>query len=120
MGETVVLRGVEQQRLVVLNRVLMGDLTAAEAAAVLERSVRQVRRMLAAYRKEGAAALAHGNRGRTPANALSNEVRQRVVELARTKYVGCNQQQMSELVAQHEGICISRSTLRNILGQNGV
>src|SRR4051794_24623767 len=48
MGETVVLRGVEHQRLVVLNRVLMGDLTAAEAATVRERSVRQVRRMLAA------------------------------------------------------------------------
>ena len=67
MWETVSLTGTEQQRLVVLNRVLVGDLTAAEAAAALGRSVRQVRRMLAAYRKEGAAALAHGNRGRTPA-----------------------------------------------------
>ena len=48
MRVTVVLRGVEQQRLVVLNRVLMGDLTAAEAATVRERSVRQGRRMVAA------------------------------------------------------------------------
>jgi hypothetical protein len=40
--------------MVVLNRELVGDLTAAEAAA-LERQVRQVRRMVAAYRKEGAA-----------------------------------------------------------------
>ncbi len=38
MGETVVLRGTDQQRLVVLNRVLLGDLTAAEAATVLEMS----------------------------------------------------------------------------------
>jgi predicted DNA-binding transcriptional regulator YafY len=64
MWETVHLNGMEQQRLVVLNRVLVGDLTAAEAADAVGRSVRQVRRMLAAYRKEGAAALAHGNRGR--------------------------------------------------------
>jgi hypothetical protein len=35
-----------------------------EAAVVLEVSVRQVRRLLAAYRQEGVAALAHGNRGR--------------------------------------------------------
>jgi hypothetical protein len=48
MGVTVVLNGTEQQRLVVLNRVLVGDLTGAEAAAALGRSVRQVRRMLAA------------------------------------------------------------------------
>ncbi len=47
MWETVTLTGTEQQRLVVLNRVLVGDLTAAQAAAALERSVRQVRRMLA-------------------------------------------------------------------------
>ena len=64
MRETVLLCGAEQQRLVVLNRMLVGDLTAAEAAAVLGRSVRQVRRMLAAYRKEGAAALVHGDHER--------------------------------------------------------
>jgi helix-turn-helix protein len=61
MWETVLLTGKEQIRLVVLNRVLVGDLTAADAAAALALSVRQVRRLLAAYRKEGAAALAHGN-----------------------------------------------------------
>src|SRR5919108_756839 len=104
----------------VLNRVLEGQLTAAQAGELVGLSVRQIRRMMAVYKKEGAAALAHGNRGRTPANALSNEVKERVVELARTRYKGCNHQHMSELVAEHEGICISRSTLRNILGQNGV
>jgi hypothetical protein len=33
MWETVILTGVEQQRLVVLNKMVMGDLTGAEAAA---------------------------------------------------------------------------------------
>jgi hypothetical protein len=67
MWETVLLSGTEQPRLVVLNRVLMGDVTAVEAATALEWSVG---RILAACRKEGAAALAHGNRGRTPAHGL--------------------------------------------------
>jgi transposase len=114
MGETVVLSGTEQQRLVVLNRVLMGDLTAAEAAAALERSVRQVRRMLAAYRKEGAAALAHGNRGRTPAHALEARRCQQVVDLARTKYPGLNDSHLSEVLAEQEGLVLSRSTVRRL------
>ena len=114
MWETVVLTGAEQQRLVVLNRVLAGDLTAADAAAILERSVRQVRRMMAAYRKEGAAALAHGNRGRTPAHGLDPALGQRVVELARTTYVGFNDTHLSEVLAEREGIALSRHTVRRL------
>ena len=106
--------GTEQQRLVVLNRVLMGDLTAAEAAAALERSVRQVRRMLAAYRKEGAAALAHGNRGRTPAHALDPALGQRVIALAQTTYAGLNDTHLSELLAEEAGNSLSRHTVRRL------
>ena len=114
MWETVLLSGTEQQKLVVLNRVLMGDLTAAEAAIALQRSVRHVRRILAAYRKEGAAALAHGNRGRTPAHALNPTVAQRVVELTRTRYGGLNDTHLSEVLAEEEGIALSRSTVRRL------
>jgi transposase len=113
MWETVSLNGTEQQRLVVLNRVLMGDLTAADAADALGRSVRQVRRMLAAYRKEGAA-LAHGNRGRTPAHALAPALKERVIELARTTYAVCNDTHLSELLAEREGIVLSRHTVRRL------
>lgn len=114
MWETVSLNGADQQRLVVLNRVLVGDLTAAEAAGALGRSVRQVRRMLAAYRKEGAAALAHGNRGRTPAHALDPALGQRVIALARTRYAGCNDTHLSELLAEREGIAVSRHAVRRV------
>jgi transposase len=115
MQETVTLSKREQQRLVVMNGVLGGQCTVAEAAGVLGLSVRQVRRIMAAYRQEGAAALAHGNRGSIPANAVTTAVRQRVVELARGTYAGCNHQHLSELLAEREQIAISRSALRRIL-----
>jgi transposase len=114
MGVTVVLNGTEQQRLVVLNRMLMGGLTGADAAAALGLSVRQVRRMLAAYRKEGAAALAHGNRGHTPAHALDPALGQRVIALAQTTYAGLNDTHLSELLAEEEGIILSRHTVRRL------
>ena len=49
-------------------------------------SARHTMRILAAYRQEGAAALAHGNRGRRPANATPETMATHVVHLARTRY----------------------------------
>ena len=110
----------EQKRLVVLNQVEVGKMTGREAAEVLDRSVRHVRRILAAYRKEGAAALAHGNRGRKPHHALDPNLRKRVLELARSTYAGCNNQHFTELLTEREGIALSRSSVRRILLGAGI
>ena len=83
-------------------------------------SVRQVRRLLARYRKEGAAALAHGNRGRSPYNKLDDGVRAKVADLAGFKYGGFNTQHLSEIMAEREGVRLSRSTVRRILLQSGM
>jgi transposase len=86
--EIVTLNGKEQRRLMVLNGVEVGRISAREAAEVLGLSLRHVRRILAAYRKEGATALAHGNRGRKPYHALNEGLRKRVLELAQSTYAG--------------------------------
>jgi transposase len=104
----------------VFNRVLGGQLTVLEAAGLLALSERQAQRILAAYREEGAAALAHGNRGRQPVNALSAELKAKVVELTRTRYAGCNYQFLSELLDEHDAIAISRSSVRRILLAEGI
>ena len=91
-----------------------------EAAKVMGVSERHGWRILAAYRKEGAAALAHGNRGRTPANVTSLAIREQVVTLAKGRYSGVNHTHLAELLAEREGIMISRSTLRRILIEAGL
>ena len=75
---------------------------------------------LTAYRKEGASALAHGNRGRKPVNTIGEELRQQVVDLAGDKYYGFNQQHFTEKLADKEGISLSRSTVRRILLARGI
>jgi hypothetical protein len=52
MEANIILNRDEQQRLIVLNAVLAGQSTVAEAAASLGLSDRQVRRVVAAYRRE--------------------------------------------------------------------
>ena len=120
MKETITLNTQEQKRVMVLNRLLVGQLTAAEAAVVLNLSERQVRRLSAAYRKEGAAALAHGNRGRKPSQTISEGVRQQVIQLASTTYAGCNYQHLRDLLAERDGIELSRTSVRRILLAAGI
>ena len=120
MKETLTLNTQEQKRVIVLNRLLVGQLTAAEAAVLLNLSERQVRRLCAAYRKEGAAALAHGNRGRKPVQTISEEVQHQVIQLATTTYTGCNYQHLRDLLAERDGIELSRTSVRRILLAAGI
>ena len=110
----------EQTRLQVLNRMVARQLTAGEATTILGVSERHTWRMLAAYRKEGAAALAHGNRGRRPPNAVAEETRQLVISFARTRYAGLNHTHLTEMLAEREGMVLTRSTVHGILLSAGV
>jgi len=110
----------EQNRLLVLNQVGAGRISGQQAAEVMGISLRHTRRLMAAYRKEGAAALAHGNRGRKPKHALSSELKNQVLELAKLKYDGCNHQQFTEFLEEREGISLSRSSVRRILLGGGI
>src|SRR6266567_2201369 len=101
MTETITLNTQEQKRMMVLTRLL-------------------VRRLLAAYQKEGAAALAHGNRGRKPVQSSSEEVRRQVIELAPTTYAGCNYQHPRDLLADRDDIQLSRASVRRIMLAAGI
>ena len=92
----------------------------ADAAGLMGVSERHAWRLLAAYREEGAAAIAHGNRGRRPSTATAAEVQERVLALAQGRYAGFNHSHLTEVLAGREGIHLSRSTVRRVLLAGGV
>ena len=110
----------EQTRLQVLNSLLAEHMTLDQAATLMGVSPRHTRRILADYRKNGAASLAYGHRGRKPANAIPEATRSRVVHLARTVYEGANHTHLSELLSEREGLDMGRTTLRRILVNAGL
>ena len=110
----------EGKRSLIITQIDRGLLTGVQAAELMGVSVRQVRRILGAYRGEGAAGLAHGNRGRRPSHSIDPTVRQRVLDLARTTYRGCNDQHLSELLEEREHLALSRSSVRRILRDGGL
>lgn len=68
----------------------------AEAAELLELSERHVKRFKAAYDAAHPRWVHQGNQNRVPANAISDEVRKQVVELASGKYAGFNDSHRQE------------------------
>ncbi len=118
--EGVTLSPTEQRRLVILGQLDRRALTVREAATLLGRSARQTYRLRAAWLKEGAAGLAHGNRGRAPPNTLPVALKEKVRELAAGEYAGVNICHLTELLAEREGITVSRSTLRRVFIQAGL
>ena len=110
----------EQARLQVLNSVLEYQLPRSQMAEIMGINERQLRRILAAYRKEGAAALVHGNRGRQPRNTIPEEITDAVIVMAREKYAGFNHSHLSEVLAEREGIHLSRQTVSRFLNRHGL
>jgi transposase len=105
----------ELQRIKVVENAMLGKLTVAEAAELLQLSERQVKRLKRRHEPEAGEWVHHGNRGRSPANAIADSVRQTVEELARGKYTGFNDSHLQEKLTTAEGISISRSSVQRIL-----
>ena len=110
----------EQSRLQVLNSLAAEHMTLDQAAELMGVTSRHTRRILAAYRERGAAALAHGHRGRRPVNATPEALVVDLAHLARTRYAGVNHTHLAELLAEREGIHIGRTTLRRVLLDAGL
>ncbi len=120
MKETVTVNSQDQQRIKILNQLLGGALSIAQAASLLKCTERHVSRLKAGYREKGAAAVVHGNRGRVSSRRISQEVREQVVALACGTYAGCNQHHLRDLLEEREQIKLSRASVRRILQEAGV
>ena len=112
----------ERMRALVLRRVVAGRLTIPEAALLLGLSERSVWRLKSRFvaAELDPAALAHGNAGRVAAHRLDPALTSRVVSFARDGYAGINDTHLAELLAEREGISLSRSSIRRILRRAGI
>lgn len=111
---------VEQRRAWVLTKVIAGEVEVAEAAGLLGLSERSIWRLKRRFGKEGPAGLVHGNRGRVSSRRVDEATRQQVQALARGRYDGANDSHLAELLAEAEGITLSRVSVRRILRAAGI
>ncbi len=114
MNGNVTLNRKEQLRLKVVTEIEAGRLTGQEAATLLGLSLRHTRRLVARYRAEGAAALAHGNRGVASRRRLPEETRAAIVQLAQEAYHDYNDSHFTDELGERHDIHVSRSTVRRL------
>ena len=79
------------------------------------KSIRQINRLIAGYKKYGKEFFVHGNRGRKPAHALSDLDKDTIVELYESKYFDCTYTQFTEYLAERENIFLSVPEVGQIL-----
>jgi transposase len=91
----------------------------ADAAETLGVTTRQLRRLKSKYAQKGEEGLIHGNRGRKPKHALTEEVKSEVLRLFEEKYSDSNFCHCSELLEEREGISLSPSSISRILKSAG-
>jgi transposase len=119
--ETLTLTRAELKKVVVVEKILEGQMTNREGAAVLGLTERQVIRLKKKYRTGGGAQeLIHKNRGRKPKHALPDEVKERAAALYTAKYHGSNNCHFAELLEEHESLQLSHSSVRRILLSKGI
>lgn len=85
------------------------------ASIKLKRSIRQIDRMIAGYKEYGKEFFIHGNRGRKPSIALSEDLKTEIELLYTNKYFDCTYTAFKEYLETRENIKLSLNEVRVIL-----
>lgn len=103
-----------------LRMVLDGRLSLTEASEKMGLSYRQAKRLKKSFECDGIAGLLHSNRGRVPVNKISDDLRSKVLTLSEERYCQFNDSHFTEMLAEREGISLSRETVRKIRREDGI
>lgn len=121
VGEDTVIMSVKELRRVhVIRQVMEKRLRQREAGALLELTVRQVRRLVQRMRAEGDAGLAHRGRSRPSNRRIPEKVKARGLKLYETRYGDFGPTLAAEKLAERHGMTVSAETLRGWLLAKGV
>jgi len=105
----------EVNRYKVITEVIQRHLKVKDAAKILKRSERQVYRIKARVKKEGAKGVIHKTKGKRGPRWLTDKIKNRIGSLYKNKYEGFNLTHMTEFLNEEEKIKVSRESLRAIL-----
>ena len=110
----------ELKKINVISQANQGLITVKEAALALGLSERQVQRLKKKVRELGPEAVIHQNTGKKPSNAISDETKAKILELASSENLkNCNFMHMKDILSEYFGIEVGYATLHDLLLSNG-
>lgn len=105
----------ENERLLVINKLLREEINGSEASNQLGLTVRHVRRLKKRVRDKGAMGLVHLNRGKISNNKLDKEKINKIVSLIKKHYFDFKPTLAKEKLKEKHNIEIGKETLRQIM-----
>lgn len=105
----------EINRLEVMQRLDKKQLSQKEAGRILDLSMRQIKRLLKAYRGEGARGLISKQRGRVSNNRLPEKTRQQALDLLKTNYQGFGPTLAHEKLVEKDKLTLSKESVRKLM-----
>jgi transposase len=115
MDQLLAMSSKERNRLEVMQRVAKKEMSQKEAGTILGVSVRQIKRLLKAYREKGAEGLVSKHRGRQGNNRLGEEVKKKALNLLKTKYQGFGPTLAHEKLVEKENLKLSDESVRKLM-----
>jgi len=118
-GDILMMRPIELKRLELIKKAIGKELTQLEVSEFLVVSQRQVRRIVRRVREMGSKGVIHQNRGKSNGRRITDAIKAKVLRVYGSKYKDFGATLASEKLAKHEGIKLSRETLRKWLRVEG-
>ena len=119
MNELISMSPHELSRAEVMQQLKTKKLTQAQAAASLNVTVRQVKRLWRAYRAGGAKALISKRRGQPSNNRLATEVKDQARQLIAQRYADFGPTLAHEKLTEVHGLTLSVETVRKLMVADG-
>jgi len=118
-GDIMVMRQSELKRLELIKKSIAKQLTQLEVSKFLGLSLRQVKRIVKRVRMYGDRGIIHKLRGKASYRRISDVNKAKVLRVYGSKYKDFGPTLASEKLSKHEGIKLSRETLRKWIRQEG-
>ncbi len=110
----------EQRKYEIIKKLVETDGNKTAAALKLGCTRRTINRLIAGYKQKGKAFFKHGNKGRKPANRITEAIELKILTLYDNKYYDANFTHLAQLLREHDGISVSKSFLRALFLKAGI
>lgn len=109
---------IEAERIPILDRLMKKEIKQRQAAKLLHLSVRQIRRLVKKYKREGAVSLIHTLRGKESNRRIEESIINKAITIIREKYSDFGPTLAYEKLVENHNITFSRETLRQAMIEN--
>jgi transposase len=118
--DRIIMNQKESNRLHAIRQAIDRAITQAQAALLVGVTERQVRRMVKRVRREGNGGICHQSRGKRSNNLILEKIKDKAIDLCRTRYVEFGPTHAGEKLLQYHQIEVSTETLRGWFNQEEV